>query len=201
MSIRYYISDVIGAGVPGNGYRPKLSQLVPGVHYSFVDGRTDLASTNGKMFVWADVTVPEHATIVADSGITYIPLEDSGGNVLELTNTVSQISAANRTTIETILEGLHIPTDDFVGGDLCRKVVKRIALRFLVRQLLRAALDFTEGLDSLVSSIPAGRRSNINTRLVEVGFDTSLIFGTDTIRQAIRKLLVQANKYLKTILD
>lgn len=200
MAIRYYISDVVGAGTLLNPFRSRVAQLLPGVEVSAVDGRADPTVTTGKMFVWSDVTVPEHAVLVADPGVTYLPLESGSGQVLDLANTVSEVSAANRNTVNTILEGLHIPTDDFVGDDLLRKVVRRVALRFLARQLL-AALDFTEGLNTLVSDIPGARRSAINTRLTEVGFDTSLIFGTDTIRQALRKLFIQANKFLRTLLD
>lgn len=200
MTIRYYISGFVGNGTILNPYRPRMRQLLPGVEVSIVDGRINPNSATGRCLAWADVTVPQHATLIADSAITYIPLEDADGNVLTLEDTVSEISAANRTTIETGLEALHIPTDDFVGDDLCRKVVRRIALRFQARLLL-AALDFDEGLDTTVASIPAGRRSNINTRLTEVGFDTSLIFGTDTIREALRKLFIQANRFLQAIID
>lgn len=202
MSIRYYLSGVVGDGQsPATGFRPRAHELLPGVEVHWIDGRPDVTVATGSMFAWADVTVPEHQSLVADAAITYLPFEDFGGNVLELTHAVSQIAAANRTAIESLLDGLHIPTDDFVGTDLIRKVVRRIALRFLVRQLLGSILDFAESLGTLVASVPAQRRAAINTRLAEVGFDMSLIFGTDTIGVALRKLFIQSNKYLKTILD
>ena len=195
MTWRAYFSQVV-APTPGNpvsdSYRPAIMVIVPGLAWKGVDGRTSptASGVGQEMFCVADVTPAQHATLIADARITYLPIEGSGGVVLPFTDPVSNITAANRTTIRTLLANRHIPDDGIQLNDLIRATLRRIALRFVLREILRAD-DLTEGLDTLVSAIAAVRRQAIRAKLVARGIDFDTVVGTDTVREAIVKLVSQ----------
>lgn len=200
MAVRYYICTTSGTGTLADPFRPRLRDLFAG-KFAAVDARPNPAAATGKMLAWADVTPAQHATIAADPGVTYCPFEDGAGNVLGLDNTLAQIDATKRNQIAAFLESNHVPTDDLVGSDTIGALMRRAVRRFAgLRQLLNAD-DWTEGLDTLVSAMNAAKRTRIANRLTALGFDTSVISGTDTIRGAMKKLMAQAVKYTRTHWD
>ena len=201
MATRYYLCTVSGIGTINDPFRPRLADLLAGGNWSGIDGRADSTVAAGRMLAWADVDDATHATVNADPGITYCPFEDAAGNVLGLDDTLAQITAAKRTQIANFLEAQHIPTDDLTGTDTIRTLLKRVVKRWVGLRQLFGADDWTEGLDTLVSAVPAAKRNRINNRLTALGFDTSVIQGTDTIRQALKKLMAQAVRYLQTNWD
>lgn len=186
-----YICDVIGDGAStATAYRPALADVVPGLQWDACDGRASVAVA-GRMLVIADVTPAEHALLVADPRITFLPFAGTGGVALDLaTATLGDVSAANRTTLRTRLAAWHVSTDDLGLDTPIVVALRRIRRRLLLRQLLGPD-DYTEGLDTLVSDLSVNRRQAIAARLTAAGFDVSTIVGTDTIREALRKLAVQ----------
>jgi hypothetical protein len=187
VAIRFYLSDFVDRGPP-LGFCPAVSLVAR--NWAIVDGRVNPVLAAGRCMVEADVTPAQHTSIIADARNTYLPFEDATGRVLLPGEPLSAISAANRTLIRSRMEAQHVPDDGIQGTDTVRSLVRRIARRFLLRQLLGAD-DLTEGLDTLISAIPALRRQAIRTNLLAGGVDFDTVVGTDTIRQAIRKLVQQ----------
>ena len=197
MALRLYFVTLLGTGTSGDPFRVAGRQ---GSQYDLVDGRPDIALVSGEMAIVLDVTPAEHTTMVATVGVTYLPCEDTLGNLVGPNQTLAQISAANRTTIETLCETRHIPTKWLVGSDPVKKLWRLIGVRMLCRRILGPD-DWTEGLDTLVSAIPAAKRTAINNKLTAAGYDTSTVQGSDTVREAIRKTVVQTVRMSRTASD
>ncbi len=192
MAERFYLADVVGSGTLADPWRPAVADIVGSVVWRTLAELRAVDGPGGRIAVWCpDVSDADHATLAADGRITYVPFEDANGAVLNvLAATIGDVSAANRTAIGTRLDAAGIPTADFTLADLLRKVLARVVRRSRVRRIL-GVNDFTEGLDTLVSAMTALRRNTIAAILDAIGFDTSVIHPTDTIRQALQKLLVQ----------
>lgn len=186
--IRFYVCTIIGSGTGADQFRPALAGVVSGI--SADDGRADDTQPGGWMIVWVDVTDAQHDTLAATAGVTWIPFETTGGTPLGPGDAIGLIDPTRRSQIRTALENRHIPTDDLTLADPIRKVIARIVRRIRIRRALTNA-DWFEGLDTLVSAIPNNRRNTIATRLQTAGYDTSVILGTDTIRQALQKVAAQ----------
>lgn len=163
--IRFYVCDIIGTGTDADPFRPALHGVVD---YGADDGRLDRTQAGGWMIVWCDVTDAEHATLITDSRVRWIPFEDSLGAPLGPDALIGELSVARRSAIRTALENHHIPTNDLTLTDPLRKVVARIVRRIRIRRALRDA-DWFEGLDTLISDIPANRRNTIRNRLDAAG--------------------------------
>lgn len=194
MALRLYFVTLTGTGTSADAFRLVGRQ---GSQFDLCDGRPDVALATGEMVVVFDVTPAQHASLVATGGVTYLPCEDTLGGLAGPNETIATISAANRATIQTLCEARHIPTGWLSGSDPVKRLWRFIAVRFLCRQVLGGD-DWTELLDSLVSSIPAQKRSNINAKLTAAGYDTSVIQGSDTVREAIRKIGVQTVRLSRT---
>lgn len=156
---------------------------------------------NGWALVVADTTPAQHTSLVADTlNVTYLPFEDTLGALVPFSGTLADVSAANRTTLTTILEGKHVPLDGLTGSHTVRQVLIRVIRRLVCRQLL-GANDWTEGLDTLVSAMSAVKRQAIRDTLESHGYDLAGVQGTDTIREAIRKVAGQAIRMSRTGAD
>lgn len=183
MAIRSYFIQIIGTGTQADPFRPAG---LTGISWS---GHG--VPTSGKAFVLADVTPAQHATLIGDAvNVTYLPIEDAGGAVVAQTGTFGDMSAANRTNCKAIMEAQHVPTHFFTLASLIREAFKWVKRRKLLSQQLGVD-DFNEGLDTLVSAVPGAKRTAIAAKLTAIGYDTSVIVGPDTIREAIRKLMEQ----------
>lgn len=196
MPIRAYLSQTVapnGAGVLTSSFRPALLDLVKPSWVDATDGRVaqNGSGVNAIWFVLADVTNAQHTTLIADARITYLPFQRADSSLVNRTDLWTEVSAANRTTIGNALEANHVPTQSVPAQATVGQVVRWIRRRFALRCDLLKLNDWTEGLDTLVSAMNATKRNAINSALQARGFDTSVINGTDTIRQAIRKLIAQ----------
>lgn len=193
MALRCYLADLVPCEAPRPGaiaYWPVVRELVPTLRWHRLDARRD-ASKPGRMLVWADVTNAQHATVAADARVTVLPFDGADGRPLPwATGTVGDLSAANRAALRDRLEALHIPLHGLTLDTPIRAVLQRVRRVLLIRSVLRSD-DFSEGLETLVSTIPLAKRQRIATRLQAWGFDTTDIRGTDTIREALRRLAAQ----------
>lgn len=185
--IRYYLCTATGDAT--SGFRPV--GIATNYSWTITDGRVDSTTGVGKFLVRADVTPAQHTALIAVVGVTYIPIEDLAGNAIDVSLTLGDIPATKRNAIKTILEAENIPTQGFqLSDNIDDSMLKVAGRRFLMRQILGVD-DWVEVLDSLVSSISAARRQTIASKLQARGYDTSVIVGFDTIREAIRKLMLQ----------
>lgn len=154
------------------------------------DARLDPLSDAGWVLCEVDTTAEEHTAMLAAPGVVYVPLEDGSGAWLWPGARVSELGAPQRTLIRTRLAALGISVEAVPATATLRQLVRWIRRRLEIRQLLRAN-DFGTNLSALVSSLPAARRSAATTLLQSRGFDTSTIRATDTVEQALNKLLAQ----------
>lgn len=194
MALRLYFTQFVGTGTRQDPFRSVIQDLVP-VKLSAVDGRVNATLVTGWALVKVDATPAQHTILTADARVVYLPLEDATGRVVDMSETLGTVSAANRTTIRTRLEARHIPDDGITLSDTVGSVLRRIVRRFLVRQILGAD-DLSEGLDTLVSAIPVAKRQAIRTKLLAHGIDFDGVLLTDTVREAIRKIVVQNPRIL-----
>lgn len=176
-----------------NTYRPAIILL--GVRLELrhcVDGRSSPtgAGPGQEMFCIADVTNGQHAILAGDPRVTYLPIEDASGLPVGLRQPVGAVAPANRLAIRNLLAARHIPDDGIQVDDSIAAILRRVALRFVVRDILRAD-DMTEGLDTLISAIPAAKRLRIRTALEAREIDFSEVLGTDTVREALVKIVSQ----------
>jgi len=191
MARRYYLCGVSGDGLIDTPFEPSvLGALTPEANWQRVDCRADVTSPAGEMLVWADLDDTQHEIIDALSGVIYVPFENSSGDVLTINHSIGDISAANRSAIQTALENRHVPMQGLQLSDSIAVVLRRFISRCRIRQYL-VANDYTELLDNAVSSINSTKRQNIATRLTNLGFDLSGITGSTTIREALRLLIIQ----------
>lgn len=191
MAERFYLADNIGTGTIGDPWRPAVADVVGLVWRTLAELRA-IDASGGRIAVWCpDISDADHAALAADSRVTVVPFENAQDEALNVrTATIGDVPAAKRTQIATRLDAAGIPTADLTLSDRLLKVLARVVRRSLLRRILGTD-DFTEGLDTLVSAIAAGRRATIAGILAARGFDTSVIIGTDTVRQALQKLLAQ----------
>jgi hypothetical protein len=197
VALRLYFVTLTGTGTPSDAFRLVARQ---GSQFDGCDARPDQALQAGEFALLLDGTASDHTTMLGSAGVTYLPCEDAGGALVGPLGTIASISAANRTTIQTLCEGRHIPVAWVTGATLVKTLWRFIEVRAVLRQLLTTD-DWTELLDSLVSAMNAQKRSNIAAKLQAAGFDTSGIQGSDTIRQAIFKIAVQAVRMSRTGAD
>jgi hypothetical protein len=189
--MRHYIAQIIGSGSSiADPFRSVIEDIVPGVQSSSVDGRKDGTLASGWMLTSCDVSDAQHALIVLDARVSAIPLEDAGGVALSLDAPLADVPLTKRQQLLARCEADHVPVRDIGLAHTVRDVLKRVIYRCLLRQKL-GDIDYTEGLNTLLSDIPAQRRNAIRARLITWGFDTSVIAGSDTVREALRKLIIQ----------
>lgn len=204
MAIRAYFVQVVppsGTSPITNSYRPADMLVIPGLRSELsIDGRSVMTGSGAgqEFFRLLDVTPAQHALLVADARITYLPTETAGGLLVGLAEPLSAISAANRTLVRQALEARHIPDDGLSASDPLRALYLRIARRLLVRDILRTD-DLSEGLDTLVSAIPVARRQAIRAKLVAQELDFDTVQGSDTVREAIRKVVTQNAGALRSL--
>lgn len=191
MSARAYLCDVIGdGGSPATAFRPALADLVPDARYAACDAR-HAGTGAGRMLVIAGVTPEEHARLITDARVTYLPIEDEAGRLLDLeTATIGHVAAGNRAILRDALEAWLVAVDDLPATTTIRDVFRRVKRHYLVRQRLTAD-DYREDVGTLSSAELAKRRNDLCTRLAAEGFDVTGIGQQDTLRSALRKIVTQ----------
>ena len=197
MPLRIYICDIVHdplGGMLGLGQsRAAFHDVLSGRGYSTIeDMRGIIPSTVGKLLVRADdISDADHAVAKADARIVALPFEDASGASIGLEGLLGGIPLAKRTALISALENHHVPVGDALATWSVRKVLNRMVRRFRLRRKLGGD-DLAEGLDTLLSAIPAARRTVIRDKLIAQGFNTVGLVGTLTIRQAIFYLVEQS---------
>lgn len=201
MPLRHYLAQIVGDGqsLP-TAFRPVFVDLLPGVPFTAVDGRADGTLTSGWMLVGADVTSAQHATLVQDARVRYLPMDDDLDLPIRLDDLLEKVPLTKRQSLRDVLEGEHTPTHDLGTSSPGRALLQRLIRRCVMRQGL-GALDITEGLDTLWGDIPAQRRKEIADRLEVLGYDTSVLALSDTIRSVQAALSAQPVPRNRTHLD
>lgn len=156
------------------------------------DLRPDRTQATGRGLYSVDIDDATHAIVSADPDVTYIPFEDSLGNVLSPGDAAADISAAGKVAIGNFLEARGVPTPGLLSGTIA-DALNIIARRAWMRWFLRAN-DFPDDMDALVSSIPQSRQQSVVMALEAQGIDTSGLQASMTVREALVYLLARVAK-------
>lgn len=189
--MRFYFTAIRinGTGVAADTFYCPLHdhQASP---YQFLDGREYQEIEDGWLFVWTNNTAQEHADLIAQTDVTYLPIEDINGLSLALDDLVSDISAANRAIIIAEFRSRGIPTSGITGTMTIRESMRIVVARVrLIENLIR--VDFSGVLEDTVSSIPAKRKKALRKRLTNLGYDVAPITNIMTVEEALIELLSQ----------
>jgi hypothetical protein len=196
MTLRIYFSEFTGTGTHANGFKPVFSTLLPPTVVKQVcDGRIDPKVIAGVALILADVTPAQHAIVIADNRITYLPFEDASNNPLSPNALLSAIPAGKRVTLRTHYEAQNIPISDFSGTTTITRVYRRAKCRFVVRRVLGAD-DLVPPLTDLVSTIPLAQRQRARINLLNAGITFDDIQGDWTKEQALIYLCDQTARIL-----
>ena len=186
MAIRWYVSDVIGTGTDDgtdDAFRPALADL-PLTSFRGWDGRVDHQTAEGWMLVRVDATNAQHNAIEADARNRHLPFDNG------IDQPLSSLSQAAINALRTWAESNHIPVTDLTGQNTILDFLRRVEARLQLRQYLLEH-DYTEHFDLLVSQIPQQKRQTLAAMLTAAGYDVSVVQGSDTVRQALLKLIAQ----------
>ena len=203
MSFRFYLCPVVVVETTYDKevYPLAATLLSDGTNWLAIDGRSDARSLRGEMLVQvSNISDLDHAKLLADPRITYIPLEDSLGEPVEIAAKFDSVTTLNRDATRTRLRARHIPVSGLNMDRDTKQVPLRIVRRFLLRSLL-GSLDFVEPLGSDYAGIAPERRAALEDRLLQLGYNLDDIQPSDTVETVIRKLLDQNNPWNRTHLD
>lgn len=133
--------------------------------------------------VVADVDTVQHNTLIGNSGVVSLPAN------------LDQSIGAALANVQNALEGLSIPSDWVTAGMTYRRVVRSVLCLFQIAQRyhgMHVARLLEQGtLDTTVGQLSPATRQRLNQAAQSMGFDTSGISSTWTMRRALKYLLDQ----------
>ncbi len=189
--MRFYLSELGEYSTPNSddpanpllNFAPVVSDYTE--YWRATDGRGDCTVIGGFMFVECNPTAAEHAAMLLDSQITYVPIETAAG---EATPETLSEAVPLQEEVSTILEAKGI---DITGVTSVQSMLVRIIKTLCVTQLL-GSKEIKTGLDIIISDAALVLAKG---RLQEVGLNTDI---TGTRRDLINHMVTQNNKFLKT---
>jgi hypothetical protein len=174
MAFRLYITPAIGAGIPGDGRRPKYVSALPAVAWAGMD-----YGFNPLFLVAADLTAPQDASVVANADVFAFPFDLD-----------TNITGGAITTTRNVHEAFLIPLQSVPATN--RLLARYDAGLFQYMQRLNVVLgnevliDNGAKLNIQWQNIPA----NVQTAALEaaqsLGYDTSFITGTTQLRAVLK---------------
>jgi hypothetical protein len=134
--------------------------------------------------VVADVSTAIHNQLAAFADVRVIP---------DLDTTVG----AQVGQVQTLLEEMNIPAGWVAGGQTYRTVIRVVAAMFQFLQVLQGRFPNVRLFDTGVTlatrfnQLPAGVRSNLQDVAASLGYDTSSLVGSSTIRVILKAMADQ----------
>ena len=190
MALRFYICSFLGSGTEVDPYRTPFVNAK--IKMNAIDLRPFPEIQDGYAAVWGQISDADHTAIIANTAVIYLPFEDSGGTLLPLSSTISQVSGANISTIQAAFSMAGIPTSGITGAMTIGAALKIMQRRCYLSLVLRY-VDFSSwSLSDTINSLPTQLLKAVKRRLTNSGFDISGLNGTTTIGDAINILSNQA---------
>jgi hypothetical protein len=186
MTIRWYVFPVEEIVQGGTTYRgPKY--LKWRMNPTGIDARWSMVDY-GLMptaLLVGDVTAAQHTQAATQPDIVVIPEN--------IDNAIGSIALP---IVVSELEALHIPANWVTTTHTYREVMRRMAHLFQLAQRYhgRTAKKLIESgfnLNTFVSTLPINVRTSLNEAAQSLGWDTSMILGSWTLRQALLYLADQ----------
>lgn len=178
MAVRIYLVPSIGAGVKGDGRRPKY----------FEDGAVTVIGDLSKMdyglepwfVVAADVSPADEAFVIAQVDTAAVPAD-----------LTAFLTAGQVTAVQTRLEAMNVPAGWVNTGLTWTEVVRVILWMFVFVQRFTAIHGgriFLGGvtLDTTVGQLSVTVRNELSTAATSLGLSTSGIVLATTIRAALK---------------
>lgn len=180
MATRLYVLPLITTTTPkGDRRDPKyLDTHLAGVEWSLMD-----MGDEPICLVAADVGA-EHAAFAAETDVLALPAN------------LDQPLGAQLATVQNALEARNIPAGWVQSTHTYRQVVRVVAqaFQFLQRlQVVRPGRLFGGGvtLDTRFNQLPAAVRSALTAAATDLGYDTSGLTGTSTLRTILKTMADQ----------
>lgn len=134
-----------------------------------------------------DGTDPLHSSVQADAEVTLIPLWDSLGEYLAMSDTVGEIDSVYRQQMANFLEARRVPLGWVTVGMQIRLVI-RIIIR-IMQMVQMMGNNFPDlDLDDTVGDIPSAQRQAVQDWMDNNGIDTSEIVLTTPIRAVLKRI-------------
>lgn len=177
--LRLYLSPSV---VNAAGFRaPKYAGTLPkGTSQDWLD------LGNEPTFLWAvDTDIAAHTTIAANADLGAFPYN------------LDAQTGANLATVQAQLESFNIPGDAVTANTTYRTIVRGIVVISMVMQRYGAItqnillFDVGINLDRTLGSIAVNVRNALQLACDQLGFNTSGLIGSSTIRDLYKRLATQ----------
>lgn len=167
--MRFYITDFDGDGGENTPWTPYFPQASI---YKFYDLRL-IANVQGECLIWTQNTDIEHAALVADGRISYIPAENDDGSQKDWADDLQSMNTGKFNQLTGSMEALNIPADDLAKTDTVEHVFMRLIHTHMVQRYIRYVNIFDPPiqLHSNWTDISQAIRDVAEQRLLENGFD------------------------------
>lgn len=180
MATRLYVLPIVGTGASASdSRRPKYTDThLLGVAWTMMD-----MGDEPVCIVVADVG-SDHAAFAAET------------DVLALPSDLDQQVGAQLATVQNALESRNIPAGWVQGTHTYRQVIRVVAqaFQFMQRlQVVRPGRLFTGGatLDTRFNQLPVAVRNALVAAATDLGYDTSTLSGTSTLRNILKTMADQ----------
>ena len=178
MAFRLYIVPEIGTGTGRDPRRPKYfdGKRWAGMDYGF----------QPVFLVAADLTGPEHTTLVANADVIAFPADLTGN-----------LTAGQVTTARDACEQIFIPGGWINTSLTWREVARTVAGMFQFMQRLNIVwgnnrlIDVTEHMDREFQSLSAGLRTALLASATSLGYSSAGLQPTTTVRAILKNLADQ----------
>lgn len=136
--------------------------------------------------LWADVTLAQHTLF--DSFVDTTSIPENIDQQIGTQNALDQVVAA--------MEALHIPAGWITVNHTYHEIMRKMCGLFQLAQRYQGKyvaklIDTGYDLDTLIQDLPVTVRLHLSVAAEELGWDTSSILGTWTVRQALGYLADQ----------
>ncbi|SRR6266446_3267397 len=177
-----YLLPMIGTGVDHDPRRPAyIATDAPNTDYSLMDyGPEPVCLVFMNTSLTQDIALKLHTDIFA------------------LPSDIDQTIGAQLILVQNALSAFNIPEDWVQAGFTYRQVLRVVALTFQFMQRFSAFQSvslFINGvtLSTRFNQLPADVRTALQATATDLGFDTSGISGTTTLRVIMKNLADQSN--------
>lgn len=187
--MRFYITDFDGDGLtPETSWIPFFPQSTV---FKFYDLRL-VGNVQGQCLVWTENTDIDHAALLLEPRVTYIPAENDDGTQKQWTDDLQSMNTGKFNQLTGVMKSMNIPADDLAKTDTVDFVFMRLIHTRMVQRYIRYVDIFEPPiqLQSNWTDIDTTIRAVAEQRLLENGFD---ITGIDvmTVEQVLNFLSSQ----------
>ena len=146
---------------------------------------------------WIDYGAEPAFLVLADlSGVDHTALAAEVDSIAVPSNLDNNISAIALSQVKDALELLNIPSNWMTVSNTYRQVLKAVTVMFFILQRLNAKIGTeklfsSNTLDTRFNQLPQKIRQDLKAAGDELGYDTTGLTGTSTIREILKTIADQ----------